>query len=360
MEHFNSNNNNNNTATTINNNHNNDSNINNNSETTGGAGVEEITTGLDRMNVDMIDIEILDHCQTNTSPHDHIFSNQQAIPFQSHTPEDRNSFNDEEYDNHGYNYYDDSSMSVDGSDSSNPIILTRSEHYQLRQHRLMQQQQQQQHQQEQQQQQNMSNILIVTNVDSSVFSDDLTKSKFESLFTNYDPNVTFRYLKSFRRVRLDFANHQTAEIARSNLSEYRLGNTEFKCYSAQFIKPNNNGGSQDIGVNSTHLNIPKLTKQFLISPPASPPVGWQPVTENSPCIDVQLISAIANLVPGKVHEIHAGNESQPGIFVEVCEDVQFESSVAKTCSRIPKTMSPAGLTQQDMNHTSVSMNHCSN
>lgn len=95
------------------------------------------------------------------------------------------------------------------------------------------------------------------------------------------------------------------------------------------------------------LNIPKLTKQFLISPPASPPVGWEPVTESSPCIDVQLISAIANLVPGKMHEIHPGNESQPGIYVEVCEDATFETASGsgganqRSCKRIPRTMSPA-------------------
>lgn len=102
-------------------------------------------------------------------------------------------------------------------------------------------------------------------------------------------------------------------------------------------------------VNSNNfLNIPKLTKQFLISPPASPPVGWEPVTESSPCIDVQLISAIANLVPGKMHEIHPGNESQPGIYVEVCEDAQFDTNTGggnganqRSCKRIPRTMSPA-------------------
>lgn len=350
MEQFNNNN-----ESITNNNYINTSNMNNNSEITGGAGVEEITTGLDRMNVDMIDIEILNHCQTNPSNHDRLLSDQQT--HQCLTREESNSFNiDEDYDNHPFDFDDESSMSIDGPDSRNPIILTRSEQHQLHQNQLMQQQHQQQ---PLNQQQNMSNILIVTNVDSSVFSDDLMRSKFESLFTSYDPNVTFRYLKSFRRVRLDFTNPQTAETARSNLIEYRLGNTEFKCYSAQFIKPNNNDSSQDLGMNSTHLNIPKLTKQFLISPPASPPVGWEPVNENSPCIDVQLISAIANLVPGKVHEIHAGNESQPGIFVEVCEDVQFESSMPKTCSQIPKTMSPAGLNQQNRICNSFSTNHFS-
>lgn len=192
-----------------------------------------------------------------------------------------------------------------------------------------------------------SSILIATNVDSSVFCDKQVQSKFEALFTAYDPNVAFRYLKSFRRVRLDFTDSHLAELARSNLAQYKLGATEFKCYSAQIIKPSAIQANerahldQELLVNSTYLNIPKLTKQFLISPPASPPVGWEPVTESSPCIDVQLISALANLVPGTVHEIHQGTESQPGIYVEVCEEPQFDTSrLQKNCPRIPKTPNP--------------------
>jgi len=194
-----------------------------------------------------------------------------------------------------------------------------------------------------QQQQQQNAILICTNVDSSVFVDKSMQARFEALFLAFDPNITFRYLKSFRRVRLDFSNFESAELARSNLNTYQLGNTQFKCYSAHIIKPTNN--NQDPLAHSSHLNIPKLTKQFLISPPASPPVGWEPVSESSPCIDVQLISAIANLVPGKVHEIHAGNESQPGIYVEVCEDAHSDPASMHACSRIPRTMSP-GYCQQ--------------
>lgn len=204
------------------------------------------------------------------------------------------------------------------------------------------------------------NILIVTNVDSSVFSDKLTQSQFESLFLAHDNQVTFTYLRSFRRVRLDFADSHRAELARQNLASFTIGDTICKCYIAQMIRPqsqlaaqqqqqqqdsNTNYGNnlnECYHLSTNHLNIPKLTKQFLISPPASPPVGWEPVNEGSPCIDVQLLSAMANLVPGKVHEIHQGNESQPGIYVEVCEDPQFPAQQLAGAVRrhIPKTPLP--------------------
>lgn len=222
---------------------------------------------------------------------------------------------------------------------------------------------------------NKSDILIVTNVDMAIFSNAAMRAEFERLFLVHDPKLTFRYLKSFRRVRLDFTSVERAECARKELSRFKLGDSEFRCYAAHIIKPSklgvggvrraDSGGENDeelankndihnedssdqaqsICGDSIHLNVPKPHKQFLISPPASPPVGWEPVHEASPCIDVQLISAIANLCPGKVHEIHPGNESQPGIFVEVCEDGQFEATNAaaaatKTCARLPRTMSP--------------------
>lgn len=157
--------------------------------------------------------------------------------------------------------------------------------------------------------------LIVTNVDYSVYTDNNVQQTFESLFRIYDQYVEFKYLKSFRRVRLDFTNAASANLSLKKMRQYKLGNSIFRCYMAQIIKPDT--------MNTKHLILPKMTRQFLISPPASPPENWQPISEDPPVIDVQLISALANLVPGQMHEIHPATGDQPGIFVQVCEDIQY-------------------------------------
>lgn len=43
--------------------------------------------------------------------------------------------------------------------------------------------------------------IIVTNIHSDVFSDDEMKRDLENLFRAFGDNVTFQWLKSFRRLR---------------------------------------------------------------------------------------------------------------------------------------------------------------
>ncbi|KAL7293715.1 protein sarah [Trichogramma pretiosum] len=169
--------------------------------------------------------------------------------------------------------------------------------------------------------------VIVTNVDPRVFRSDELKAEIEKLFKQFGEVVTFQYFRSFRRMRVNYTSPSAAAHARVQLHQAHFGETDINCYFAQPVTP--------IDADDIHLHPPAPTKQFLISPPASPPVGWEPSEENEPLVNHDLLAAIANLTPGESHELHAGTTNQPGIVVHICEN----ANNLKT-NRLPHTRCP--------------------
>lgn len=56
---------------------------------------------------------------------------------------------------------------------------------------------------------------------------------FERLFRDIDEYVTFQYFKSFRRVRVNFTNHEQATEARDKFHMTEFRDEIIKCYFTQ-------------------------------------------------------------------------------------------------------------------------------
>ncbi|KAL5234612.1 hypothetical protein ACI65C_002022 [Semiaphis heraclei] len=171
--------------------------------------------------------------------------------------------------------------------------------------------------------------LIVTNVDPAIFKDDDLKKEMEMLFSRFGEIISVQYFRSFKRIRVNYGTSVSAATARIQMHQIRFYDTIINCYFAQPVTP--------IDAADQHLQLPAPVKQFLISPPPSPPEGWVPRAEGEPLINYDLLAAIASLTPGQPHEIHAATDTLPGIVLHVAEG---HENIKTSVSTIPHTRLP--------------------
>ncbi|XP_019959414.2 calcipressin-1 isoform X1 [Paralichthys olivaceus] len=161
----------------------------------------------------------------------------------------------------------------------------------------------------------LPNALIACKVPEDLFGEGNLKASFEALFRSFNPEVQFQYFRSFRRVRISFSDALAAAEARLRLHKTDFNGKEMRLYFAQSVH-----------IGSPRLEPPKPDKQFLISPPASPPVGWEQSQDATPVINYDLLCAISKLGPGDKYELHTATPTTPSVVVHVCEDKSGDSS----------------------------------
>lgn len=161
-------------------------------------------------------------------------------------------------------------------------------------------------------------------------------------------------MKSFNRARIIYKSEEEACLAKDNLHGYWFEENQLGVYFTQvsaIVFPLNPKGVilksyvfciftlQVPHISQTSqstLQPPPPVKQFLISPPASPPVDWTPVTESSPVINHDLVAAIAKLKPDEPYEAHPPSGAHPSIMVHWCHDEETENKKDRPLQYLPR------------------------
>ncbi|KAI2471762.1 Calcipressin-domain-containing protein [Annulohypoxylon bovei var. microspora] len=119
-----------------------------------------------------------------------------------------------------------------------------------------------------------TNTLLLTNLnDTEIFRPDNLQTLRE-LIQATAPVYTWSPLKSFRRIVVSFFDEQSAIRVRSVWDGEAIMGERCKVYFGQHTP-------LDLHENE-HLKLPDAGKLFFISPPPSPPHGWEMKLEDAP------------------------------------------------------------------------------
>jgi len=171
--------------------------------------------------------------------------------------------------------------------------------------------------------------------------------------------------KSFARIMIVFKHEEDAEFAKSRCGDRLvleatndMPKTTLGVYRSVKINLNNNPSDDQ------HLRPPAIEKNFLISPPGSPPVGWEPIKEDPPNPTPLADDLIAALRKLQVHNKRSSREillePEDGVgvtvYVEECggddddetreEDWVYgqPSPARQKWTPLPTSLPPIGMT----------------
>jgi hypothetical protein len=134
-----------------------------------------------------------------------------------------------------------------------------------------------------------SNTLLITNLsDPEIFRPDNLQT-IKDLVNASAPIHSWAPLKSFRRIIVSFFNEDSAIRIKQILDGEAIMGETVKVYF---------GHPTSIEPKDEHLNLPDAGKLFFISPPPSPPHGWEMKLEDAPNKQVHaedLAEALAKL-----------------------------------------------------------------
>ncbi|CAO2650965.1 Nn.00g092620.m01.CDS01 [Neocucurbitaria sp. VM-36] len=141
-----------------------------------------------------------------------------------------------------------------------------------------------------------SNTLIITNLLAPEIFQFNTLTEIRETIDQHAKVHTWAPLKSFRRIVVSFFDVESAIQIRQTLDGEQLMGYRIRVYF---------GMNTPLNPSDQHLALPKSDRLFFISPPPSPPMGWEMKEEEAPNKIVHaedLATALARLHANPYHD----------------------------------------------------------
>ncbi|KDR81941.1 hypothetical protein GALMADRAFT_240273 [Galerina marginata CBS 339.88] len=175
-----------------------------------------------------------------------------------------------------------------------------------------------------------TNTLAVTSLPKSFF-DPLILSMLRDHFASFGDINQWVPLQGFGRIIIVYEFEHHAELAKQKsdpiiVNGHDDSNVVLRVYRAD-PNPLIPRGERSWIPLTSYLKPPAIEKNFLISPPGSPPVGWEPIKEdppNSTPLAEDLIQALRKLQtyddhPGFEQLLDGEDGSGVAVYVEDCD-----------------------------------------
>lgn len=176
-----------------------------------------------------------------------------------------------------------------------------------------------------------TNTLLITNLHREIFHSE-SLAELRALIDGIAKTIHWVPIRSFARIVAVFRDSDSAKHIRELLDNEYVMEQRIRVYY---------GDETPLELRDSFLHPPALTKNWLISPPGSPPVGWSQIREDPPNAHIlpeDLVTALhAVTKTGRTRAssftLLEKNEAGPGITVEdvdsVAEDKDEELHTAQ-------------------------------
>ena len=185
-----------------------------------------------------------------------------------------------------------------------------------------------------------TNTLVITQLPETFF-EAVVLDALRDHFTTYGPVYAWAPLRSFYRIIVVYHSEDDAEHAKDSCDRLIVGSVDNRYVSvgpSTFVHLAHGIHSPAVvlrvyradpttiltpsgsGEGNIYLRPPKHEKNFLISPPGSPPVGWEPIVEEPPNPTPLADDLMAALKKLKVQEESRHRQAGPEVLIAPDED----------------------------------------